>query len=198
MKKTVLATLMCLASTFAGATTITFDDLNQFQGVANGYQGLNWNGFTIIDTTQYASSGYVNGVVSKNNVAFTYESYGSFSTVGTFAFNSVYLTSAWNNGANVVVTGSLAGKDLYARTLTLGTAAPTLETFDWTGIDKVRFAVSGGTPAGYNGGGSFLAFDNLTVNEAPHGDVPEPGSLALLALGVAGLACMGRRKQHQG
>jgi PEP-CTERM motif len=43
----------------------------------------------------------------------------------------------------------------------------------------------------FSGQGSFIVFDNVTVNP---GVVPEPASFSLLALGLAGL---GVRRWHQ-
>lgn len=194
MKKAFIALALCLASTQAYSTTIHFDDLPVWTSPANNYGGVNWSGFTTMDATVYPTSGYRNGLVSSKNVAFVYRD-GNVWSPTTFTFNSVYLTSAWHEGASIVIKGSLAGNTLYTRDLILNTTAPTLVSLDWTGIDKVQFSSRGGTPnTAYNGGGEFLAFDNVTVNEATGGAVPEPGSLALLGLGAAAIVSLRRRK----
>ena len=91
------------------------------------------------------------------------------------------------------MTGWYKGVQLYSTSMVLNTQAATLATFNWTGVDNVRFATSGGKDAGYGGGGEYLSMDNLTINAAVAA-VPEPGSLALLGLGVLGFAAARRRQ----
>jgi hypothetical protein len=191
MKKIVFAALLAVAS-FASATTITFDNFTGFQDVGT-QGGVTFNSFTSLDTTTYNTSGYTNGVVSLNNVAFTYGDDGSVTSASPFTFNSVYLTSAWNHDEIVDIVGSLNGQQLFSRSLILDVYAPTLETFNWAGIDTVTFSVHGGTQSEYSGGGSFLAYDNFRINEATSA-IPEPSSIALLGLGLFGFAASRSRK----
>jgi hypothetical protein len=46
-----------------------------------------------------------------------------------------------------------------------------------------------------NGGGDWVVFDNLRFVAGPTTNVPEPATLAILSLGLAGLAATRRRKQ---
>jgi hypothetical protein len=190
--KRLLGMVLLSASTcfpvFAGASTLTFDDIGG--DVPNGYGGLNWSNFGSYNTSQATQSGYVNGVVSPTNVI--YNGYGSPAEVSSstpFNLNSIYLTAAWNNGLTVDVTAYLAGQQVESTTFTLDTNGPTLETFDWKNIDRVRFVSSGGTHAGYSGYGLQFAVDNMTINNA----VPEPTTVALLSLGLLGFRASRRK-----
>ncbi len=77
MNKTALATLfaaLSFAASTASAQLITFDDLTD-NGVGtainNGYAGLDWDNFKVIDTNtkDFPPSGFVNGIVSGHNIA---------------------------------------------------------------------------------------------------------------------------------
>ena len=101
----------------SSATLIDFDTLGTTSGlVPNGYAGFNWTGFSYMNTAWYTAnyailgSGYLNGTVSGNNVAFTGlwgesgpVSSGSFSISSPTAFKltSAQVTSAWYDGENV-------------------------------------------------------------------------------------------------
>lgn len=50
------------------------------------------------------------------------------------------------------------------------------------------------SPSASHGQGFWPAIDNLRINEASANNVPEPASLALLGIGLAGLGAMRRRK----
>jgi hypothetical protein len=171
------------------ATTITFDDLTDNGGgtpIANGYQGLNWTNFDVLNTSLYSTpSGYQNNTVSAPNVA--YNGFGSPAVISnnTFTLNSFYLGAAWNDGLQVTVTGLLNGVTLGTTTFAVSTTGPAvLETLNWTGINEIDFSSAGGVPHGYKGSGTQFVLDNLTINGVT---VPAPiigrGLPVLLAVG---------------
>ncbi|MGJ5673761.1 MAG: PEP-CTERM sorting domain-containing protein [Nostochopsis sp.] len=178
----------------AEAVNVTFDDLSGSQNtIYNGYAGLNWENFYSLDTTSFIPSGYVNGTVSPENVA--YSGFGNPAAISTvddiFDFNSTYLTSAWNDDLTVLVegyTGGISGQKKYSQTVVVNTKTPTLFTFDFLGIDYLQFTSSGGNNAGYDGNGTHFVIDNLNFNKKSE-PVPEPlsifGSLTASGLGLA-------------
>lgn len=164
--------------------------------VPNGYGGLNWNAFSAIDGVDAGAafqSGYTNGVVSPNNVAFNNYGNPSFITAGssfgpTFNFFGGSFTGAWNDGLNVEIVGSYKGTVLYDNTIVVNTSGPTVFTTDYANITELDFISYGGTPnanftAGY---GPEFVMDNVNV--------PEPSILVLLGFGTAGLGLGLRRK----
>lgn len=182
----------------AHAELITFDDISDNgygTQISNGYHGLNWNNFYALNTPAYNPSGYQNGTVSFNNVAFN--GYGGTADIlaasGTFTFTSAYLTGAWNDGLNIQVDGYQAGNLLFTQTVTVDSTSPTLFNFNYANVDDVRFTSSGGTPHGYNGGGEHFAMDNVTVNAAA---VPEASSVAGLAL-MSGAGLLGLKLRRR-
>jgi hypothetical protein len=168
----------------AKALTVNFDDLSaSIAPISNGYAGLDWNNFYAFNSGSVAT-GYTNGRVSLQNVAFNADGRpAEISSAGTFTFNSTYLTGAWNNGLDILVEGFQGGTSLFTRSLTVDSTSPTLFTFDWVGIDRLKFTSSGGVDAGYNGGGTHFAMDNFTFNE-PITTVPTPALLpGLIGMG---------------
>lgn len=187
----------------AVSSVITFDDIPAGVGstgkIPSGYSGLNWSdGFALLPPASYFGSppilanGYSLAVVSGPNVAYnTSEGALSIFSTSTFTFNSVFMTAAWDDDVHITVTGSLKGVFEDTKTVILSATAPTLFTFDWSGIDNVTFTPSGGTHhPGYDGGyythsGPMFVMDNLDVVTA----VPEPSSGVLLTLAIIALAC---------
>jgi hypothetical protein len=202
MKRIIVAAMAFFALVIlpaAGiADVITFEDLPEFTIVPDGYHGLNWrygnggaDGWRALTNTYYDASygvtGYNLGVVSPDMVA--YNRFGdpvSFSAVsGTLTFNSVYLTAAWRSDLAVLVEGLLGGSTIYSDNVILALpTGPTLFTFDWSGIDTVRFTPTGGTSYYATGDGTHLVFDNITVQTSA---VPLPPSVLLLGSGLLGL-----------
>ena len=149
----MLAACLCLTGmvNISGATVLTFDDLTPCStgdcGVIGSYGGLTWDSnFRYVNTLGFTPSGYVNGTVSGNYVA--YNSGGRVASVGdtSFDFNGAYLTGAWNNGLNIQVIGLKSGSVLYNSTVFASAYAPTWFQFNYVGVDELIFRSSGGLP----------------------------------------------------
>jgi autotransporter-associated beta strand protein len=158
----------------AQSTLITFDNITVPSGsnlpISNGYAGLNWSNFYALNTKTYQPSGYVNGVVSPSNVGFNgYGNPATFSvTTGSFTLVSGYFTGSWNNGLTVDVTGLSHGQVVDSTSFVVNTSGPTLETFNWAGVDTVQFLSSGGVQdASFSGSGTHFAVDNITLILGP-------------------------------
>src|SRR4051812_12856297 len=174
-----------LAMTFGASPSIfTFDDLTPgtlpghdatYEGpIPDGYHGLHWQNFWALDTSLLTNpSGYLNGVVSLNNVAFNGGGNSALFSTGTFDLNSAYLGAAWNDGLHVEVQGFTGSTLVYDNTYTVNTAGSTLINFNYLGVDSVKFISSGGTSHGYLGSGTHFLIDNLVIT------VPEPSAIAL-------------------
>ena len=177
----------------AGAVTIGFDNITSATtaGMPAGYAGFTWGALGVISEAGAPGSGYDFGTVSPSYVAFGGGGgtpLSQFSSVAPFTFNSVYLTAAWWNSLNLLVAGFSGSTQLYTANLTLSLSTPLLFAPNWTGVDKITFFSSSSTaPCCLQ-----YALDNLTVNEVV---TPEPATLSLLGVGLAGAAVRRFRKR---
>jgi hypothetical protein len=184
----------------AGSTVINFDDLPSpgtgVWDIPQGYAGLNWSFLTYeAPGLKFApdSNGFVNGVASSPHIAVG--NGGNLSTFsiasGTFTFNSVSLTAAYNDNLGISVKGSLNGATVYQDTRYVDTTIPSKLDFNWGGIDSVIMrVVSLGTPHGYPiGSGIGFAVDDIDLTV-----IPEPSSYAVAGIGAAALMIIRRRK----
>ena len=193
---TAVAFFAVTTAASATTTTLTFDNMaTTFSSIPGGYGGLNWNNWNTLDGGSISPSGYQNGVVSPPTVA--YNAYGApatFSAVsGTFTLDSFYVTAAWNNGLSVTVDGYSGATLEYSEMFTIDTSGPSFESFDWAGLTSVTLSTSGGTSAGFQGAGTQLALDNLTISTG----VPEPSTWAMMGLGFAVLGFAGLRASRK-
>ena len=194
MRKCIGILCVCLLfATPAFASVCTFDDITTGTGstIPAGYGGLNWSN-TVLRGTLYPDSGYNNGAVSGDYV--TYGGSGTITSVApAFDFTGLYLTAAWNTGLNVRFRGFQGVMQVYDQTVTATCLSATWYDFAFLGIDKLMISSSGGVDyPPYSGGGTQYVIDNFTINETSD-PVPLPGSLALLGLGLAGLAVRRRK-----
>jgi hypothetical protein len=198
---TIAISYVALAlATDAQAATLTFDDLPTPNAgtlaVPAGYGGLNWQNFGYLDPVdRYGTrdTGYRHGMVSSPNVAYNRNDNVAPATVSgpQFTFDSAYFTGAWNDGLIIQVTGYNGGVLVDTTSVTVNSTSPTLEVFNWTGIDALVFSTSGGANHGYGSGGEEFALDNMTINE-----VPEPSTLVLLGFGAVSLLAPAWRRQR--
>jgi hypothetical protein len=190
-----------LATSNAQATVITFDDLpSNFQQVPNGYAGLNWTNWWTLAPASYVNnpSGYQNSLVSPDNIIWQAANLNGDNATGIFSstpftLNSFYATAAWRDGLTVTVIGYLNNVLQDISVFTVSTFGPTLEVFNWSGIDQVNLLTSGGTPHdGYQYSAYEVALDNLTINATPL-----PSTWTMMLIGLAGLGFVAYRRQKQ-
>ncbi len=159
------------------AAMITFDDDNLAPGTpkdAAVYGGFEWSNFVYYNARN--QNGFEKGLKSGNNVGYNlYGAPASFTSPTAFTVNSLWATAAWRSDMTVAFLGySSTGAVVYSRTITPSVVAPTLYTFDWTGIYKFGYSASGGSAVG-SSDGTQLILDDITVNQAASGD-PVTGS----------------------
>lgn len=199
----VFFTLACAIA--APATVLNFDtDTTGYSGsidwIVPGYGGFTWTNFGLIDGDDvHVNSGYFNGTVSGEYVAFN--SFGtpagmSVANPNLFDFNGAYITAAWNTGLTVQVDGYLNSVLVGTQTIIVDTTGPTWWNVGLNGIDELIFSSYGGTNAGLGNPGEQFAMDNFTYDF--HQPIPEPASLTLLGLGLAGLVARTRRSRTKG
>ena len=190
---------LCAASVVlvpvAAATVLDFEGLSDRSKIPDGYGGFNWSEyFWTLDAINFEAnpSGYLNGLVSGSNVAFSaYASGIGFGlTSGTFALNSLYVTGAWNDGLNVEIVGYRLGSAVRSATVVVDTAGPRHVVLNWGGLDWVGLRSYGGVHhEGYIGSGEHFVMDDVEVNSVP----VVPGPLAALPF-LLGLAVRRRRR----
>ncbi|MEC5384703.1 PEP-CTERM sorting domain-containing protein [Uliginosibacterium sp. H3] len=160
-----------------------------------------YNGVTQLNTPIATGSGYDNLAAATGSTGMAFNPNGvspsDFFLVGnsasTFTLNSFLIAGAWGT-QTLTIRGLNNGVQLFSQALAVS-LSPVLFTANWSGIDQ--FEILTGNDFVQNqtltGSGQHWALDNLTINEAA-ASVPEPSTLAIVALGLVGLG-LARRKQ---
>ncbi|TFU01395.1 PEP-CTERM sorting domain-containing protein [Polymorphobacter arshaanensis] len=200
MKNALLASVLA-ATVFAApasAVTLKFDNLPAWTSIDAAYHGFDFVNLYTLDTTQYEPSGYVNGVLSLNNVAYNGGGEAaSISSITKFKLTSAYLTGAWNDGLTVQVKGFKNNALIYSQNFLVNTAGPVLVHFNHALVDTVIFSSSGGNASRYEGAGEHFVMDDLSINE-DEAVVPEPSNWALMIVGFGVVGGTMRRRAGAG
>ncbi len=123
----------------------------------------------VLDGSNLTSSGYFNGIVSGDNVAYNANGVSpiSFSFTEVVTFESTYMTSSWYTTQDVVFEGYLNGQLIYTSdSIEINYNGPTLIELNWDNIDQL---IVYNTPTGTdvqedNGSGSHWAMDDFTYS----------------------------------
>lgn len=181
-KLAVIFTLFLFAGA-ANAGVITFEgqaNPGQQLAVGNNYSEMGFNFFNPGQPTSAAIIGQPAQNTSGSDY-YTWNSPAQNNPVSltnilgeVFSLASLDVGSKNGNVANFSIVGNLFGGGTVAYNV-IGASSFSNLSLNWTNLMSVEFAY---------GSGDFGAIDNLVVNVV---DVPEPGTLILLALGLLGL-----------
>jgi len=199
--KTILFIAALLASCLSHATTttITFDEfVLSGPPIQDGYANLRWDNFSPQKGSKHPLTGYANGVVSGQNVAFN--GFGSPATISSdkaFDLFSGFFAAAWHNELAVKVVASGLNRH-FSTSFIVNTTGPVKHNFNWTNINSVTFSSSGGVSAGLEhlGDGVQFTVDNLVMALPATAPIPEPETYVMMLSGWGLLAFLRRRRQH--
>lgn len=164
--------------------------------------------------TTAVDAGFHRAAVSGSTVAYTQSFNGASSLFASikaldgsphFDFNSVWLTSGWRGGIDVLITGWRDGLSVYSQNLVIDDDEATKVSLGFLDIDEIRFTTSGGDFLYANGNqvGSYLnpsrafstpvlVFDDMDISATVANTVPEPTSFALAAMALLALGWKAR------
>lgn len=140
------------------SAVLTFDEMPpaEYRVIENGYGGLKWNNFGVLNATNPTYAPYKAGMVTAPDVAFNmFGDPASVSGVSNqFALDSAYFTAVHYSPMQVRVRGYTNNTPIYDHTYAITGSAPTLVTFNHTEVDRVTFEPSPST---------IFAMDNLSM-----------------------------------
>ncbi|MGO4382169.1 PEP-CTERM sorting domain-containing protein [Pseudoduganella sp. RAF53_2] len=191
---TAAALLATTATIPAHAGLLTFDDLtySDVGSMPGTYEGFTFNHWYFINSPPY-SFHPASGITIIYNAESPYSNAPEILFGGSYDVLSVYLEDY--SASSVTLRGYSGATELYNVTIAV-TGAMVKHTLNFMGIDRFVMEVP---DTRY----SFL--DNLEFEPSSDGtdggggaaaEVAEPGALALLGLGLAGVSAMRRRQRY--
>jgi hypothetical protein len=185
MKKLILIALLLMSMVNicnATTTVLNFDDLGGT--LPTNYGGLTWDSsWKVWDSqgnTYYPPD-------SNPNVLYTHSQSATVSFGQDVTFLGSYV-AAVNVNQQIYWEGLSGGVVKYSSSPVLG-GFTGFESLNWSGVDQVKY-VTIGDP-------DYSVIDDFTYSTDTSAPVPEPGTMALLGLGMAGLAVYGKRRQKK-
>lgn len=203
MKNKLLALLLVAAATHASASVV-FTDRAAWTSSANVTQTIGFEGMAPDNSYAYQGAAVtVDGVGFSGNSGL-YAVGGSYAEGGgTFGVGTGVILFSYSTGIQGVLPAAYSAFGVDVRGYDESSTA-----FSITFSDGESFNVTANNPGGVFFGalldnavtgfsivptGSYVAIDNVAFGDTGN-NVPEPASLALVGLGLAGLAVSRRRK----
>jgi hypothetical protein len=191
----VFGLLVAFSAGQAGATMVDFEDVAVASGSFTNESDVTSNGFTFNTATNHSHlANNFTGVDNGGTYLGIDDAAGPNPTImfeglngDSFNLRTVDLAE-WNTSASatsVELTGFYAAGGTVSETVVFDQVYGAFQTevLNWAGLSQVQFE-------GFGPSGNYYAIDNLDLSV-----VPEPASMTLLGLGLAGVAVRRRRKR---